>query len=281
MDTIAPSFEQPTSPSSGFESQTEPKAAPPGPRLSDMFELLCAQPDTAGAAHVVHVSQLRRGGHVFREGARAEFLHIVRSGWFKSTRTGIDGYEHVFGFLGRDDVLGFEGLASKWLPCTAEALDVGSVFTVALRDLDVLRRQHPALDQALQQALAKQLLRATETADMVAAVSSEVRLARFLVWMSQRMAERGESPRRFLLRMTRREIASLLGVAHETISRGIGLLADRGQIRVDFREIEILDLPGLRASAVSTRRDLSLPAERHAWSAAPRAPVRERMACPA
>jgi CRP/FNR family transcriptional regulator len=88
---------------------------------------------------------------------------------------------------------------------------------------------------------------------MMAAVASDVRLARFLLWMSARMEEAGQSPRRLLLRMCRRDIASLLGVAHETVSRSFTTLADAGLLTVQNREVDILDLPALRGVARSTR----------------------------
>jgi CRP/FNR family transcriptional regulator len=68
------------------------------------------------------------------------------------------------------------------------------------------------------------------------------------------MAECGQSPRRFHLRMSRRDIASYLGVAHETVSRSFGALARWGWVSVDNREVEILDLPGLKQFALNTRR---------------------------
>jgi CRP/FNR family transcriptional regulator, anaerobic regulatory protein len=91
---------------------------------------------------------------------------------------------------------------------------------------------------------------------MMAAVAAEVRLARFLLQLSRRMAECGQSSRRFHLRMSRRDIASYLGVAHETVSRSFGSLSRWGWLRVDNREVEILDLPGLKQFALNTRRAL-------------------------
>ena len=97
-------------------------------------------------------------------------------------------------------------------------------------------------------------MRRGELAEMMAAVAAEVRLARFLLQLSRRMDECGQSPRRFHLRMSRRDIASYLGVAHETVSRSFGALARWGWLRVDNREVEILDLPGLKHFALNTRR---------------------------
>jgi CRP/FNR family transcriptional regulator len=85
-------------------------------------------------------------------------------------------------------------------------------------------------------------------------VAAEVRLARFLLQLSQRMAVCGQSSRRFHLRMSRRDIASYIGVAHETVSRSFGALARWGLVQVDNREVELLDMQALRGLASSTRR---------------------------
>jgi CRP/FNR family transcriptional regulator len=127
------------------------------------------------------------------------------------------------------------------------------VYALPLRELDRWRALHPALDHALQLALSRRLARAVEIAEMMAPVAAEARLARFLLWLSAWMAQRGQSPRRLLLRMSRRDIASLLGVAHETVSRSFTALADWGAVQVDIREVEILDANKLRGCARNTR----------------------------
>jgi CRP/FNR family transcriptional regulator len=90
----------------------------------------------------------------------------------------------------------------------------------------------------------------------MAAVAAEVRLARFLLHLSHRMAACGQSPRRFVLRMSRRDIASYLGVAHETVSRSFTALAGWGLVEVDNREVAIADMEGLRALSLGTRRQI-------------------------
>jgi CRP/FNR family transcriptional regulator len=53
--------------------------------------------------------------------------------------------------------------------------------------------------------------------------------------------------------MSRRDIASYLGLAHETISRCMTLFARWGCLMVSNREVEILDPRVLSACARSTR----------------------------
>jgi len=201
----------------------------------------------------VGVWRVRTGAALLHEGADADSVHVVRSGSFKCVKTSEDGYEQVLAFAGPGEVLGFEALSRGCHTATVVALEDSTVFSLPLRELDHWRQRAPALDRALQFALSRQLARAGDVAEMMAAVAAETRLARFLVWLSSCMAERGQSPRRLYLRMSRRDIASLLGVAHETVSRSFTALADWGCLRVDNREVEILDEAALRACTRGTR----------------------------
>ncbi len=240
----------------GIVPETEPH------RMSEVLALI-GVPAEAWADHcAVRLMRVRSGTPFYSEGAAARSLYVVRHGAFKCLKTAEDGYEHMLGFAESGDVLGFEGLACNRQPLGVMALEDSSVLVLPLDELDAWRRQSPALDHALQRALSSQLTCAQEIAGMMAAVASEVRLARFLVWMSQRMAARGQSPRHFVLRMSRRDLASLLAVAHETVSRGFGLLAEWGYVKVDKRDVEILDIQGLHTCTRSTRRDMSDPHHR-------------------
>jgi CRP/FNR family transcriptional regulator len=174
-------------------------------------------------------------------------------GTFKALHIAEDGYEQVLGFAGRGEVLGYDALCQGLHPTTAVALEDSTVYALALPDVFALFQRLPALDRALHLTLSRQLMHQVEIANLMAAVSAEVRLARFLVQLSERMAERGQSPRRLLLRMSRRDIASHIGVAHETVSRSFGVLMHLGCLAVCNREVEILDLERLKACASNTR----------------------------
>jgi CRP/FNR family transcriptional regulator, anaerobic regulatory protein len=239
-------------------------ASAPGP-LSDLLRLLGSPPDDAVGAldFMIPLWRVRSGATLLHEGAPVECVHVVRSGTFKSLKTSEDGYEQVLGFAGPGEVLGFEALCRGQQPMSAVALEDSTVYALPVRSLDGWRQSSPALDHALQFALSRQLARVGEITEMMAAVAAEVRLARFLVWLSAHMFECGQSPRRLRLRMSRRDIASLLGVAHETVSRSFGSLVEWGYLRVDNREVEILDLDGLKAFKRCTRGFADQVSRRH------------------
>jgi CRP/FNR family transcriptional regulator len=117
----------------------------------------------------------------------------------------------------------------------------------------------PALEALLHHAAGAEVVRRGDTQYLMAAPSSEVRVARFLLQLAERQAALGHSPSRLRLCMTRRDIASHLGVAHETVSRAFTRLATDGLITVSQRDIELIDLPALRDLQRMTRGRLSHP----------------------
>jgi len=159
----------------------------------------------------------------------------------------------VLDFAAAGEVLGLEGLAGGRVLATAEALQDSLVFAIPIHDLRALRAVNPLFDERLQQSLSMQWSRMRDLAWLTGAVGSDRRTARFLLLMARRMAERGMSARRLHLTMRRRDIASYLGLAHESISRSMTALAAAGFLKVLGREVEIIDMDGLRLLASNTR----------------------------
>jgi CRP/FNR family transcriptional regulator, anaerobic regulatory protein len=223
--------------------------------LPALVELVGGSADAACSAGLEHFSMHRvsRGETLVHEGAVADCVYVVQVGSFKSVRSAEDGYEYVLGFGLRGDILGYDGVAGGHFAFSAVALEDSRVVVLPLVLLGTVRRRVPAFDMAVQALLSRQITHAGEIAEVMAAVAADVRLARFLVQLSGRMAERGQSARRLRLCMNRRDIANHLGLAHETISRCFRLLSDRGWLNVDNREVELLDFEGLRRCARSTR----------------------------
>lgn len=188
---------------------------------------------------------------LFHEGTAADAIHVVRSGTFKCLRTDADGGERVLGFARRGDVLGYGAIGLGRHTSAAVALEPSSVAVVPLADLFAWLQHLPALERALHQALSLQHARAEELSDVRAVVPAEVRLARFLLHWSHRMAISGQSVRQLKLAMGRRDIARLLGVAHETVSRSFRSLAARGCVAVTGRTVDILDAAALQGAARS------------------------------
>jgi CRP/FNR family transcriptional regulator len=219
----------------------------------DLLGLLGAPGNDPGRGRAICV-QFRRlpaRATLFHESTPAEAIHVVRSGTFKCSRTDADGGERVLGFARRGDVLGYGALGLGRHTSAAVALEPSSVAVVPVAELFAWLQRLPALERALHQALSLQHASAEELSDVHALVPAEVRLARFLLHWSHRMAISGQSVRQLKLAMSRRDIARLLGVAHETVSRSFGSLAASGCVAVNGRTVDILDAAALQGAARS------------------------------
>lgn len=228
-------------------------AGAPQDGLAALFRLMGVDETAPEATAQITTRRVRAGVALFHEGTCAHAVYFIAVGTFKFMHTAEDGYEQVLGFAGRAEMLGYDALCQRAYPTTAVALEDSTVYALPVADLFGLSARIPALGRVLHMAASRQMLHQVEIANLMAAVSAEVRLARFLLQLSDHMAERGQSPRRLYLRMSRRDIASHLGVAHETVSRSFGALANWGCVAVNNREVEILDRERLLACASNTR----------------------------
>ena len=80
---------------------------------------------------------------------------------------------------------------------------------------------------------------------LLGSMRAEERLAAFLLNLLQRLQARGFSHSELILRMTREEIGSYLGMKLETVSRTFSKFADEGLIEVRQRHIRIHDAEAL------------------------------------
>jgi CRP/FNR family transcriptional regulator len=212
-------------------------------RWTGMRELVSAGSD----AIVFPTKRVAARAPLVHEGSRFESLYFVGAGTFKCSQADPDGNEQVQDFATRGDVIGLEGFGEGRYGSSVVALEESMVAVVPFGDLVQAGHEVSALERMLHRLASRELVRMGQTMQTMVAAGAEVRLARFLLDWAERQAAQGYSPRRLRLRMTRRDIATHLGVAHETVSRSFTLLADWGLIKVGLREIEILDDAALRS----------------------------------
>lgn len=187
---------------------------------------------------VEHVGPLHAGEHVFRAGDPFGAIAAVRAGTVKTYVLDRDGHEHVLGFHLPGEVIGLDGIDGDTYPCNAVALDTVMLCRFSFPKISVLATRLPGLQQHLFRLLSRDIGRA---AMLAGDWSADERMAAFLLGLSRRLAARGFSPDRFQLTMARTDIANYLRLAPETVSRVLKRFQDDGLLRVERREVELLD----------------------------------------
>lgn len=201
---------------------------------------------------VEHVGPYHEGDLIFREGDPFAAIAAVRAGTVKTFVVDNSGDEHVLGFFLPGEVIGLNAIHPARYPCNAVALDTVSLCRFSFPRMAVLAGRMPGLQNQLFRLLSQDIGKA---ALLAGDYSADERMAAFLITFSRRYAVRGFSPTRFALTMARTDIANYLRLAAETVSRVFRRFQDEGLIRVDRREVEILDLAALEERARCVLRE--------------------------
>jgi CRP/FNR family transcriptional regulator len=93
--------------------------------------------------------------------------------------------------------------------------------------------------------MSREIVRDHGVMRLLGSMRAEERLAAFLLNLTQRLEARGFSSSSLVLRMTREEIGTYLGLKLETISRGFSKFQEDGVLEVKHREIRVLDAAAL------------------------------------
>jgi CRP/FNR family transcriptional regulator len=198
---------------------------------------------------VAHVGPYREGEHIFREGDPFDAIAAVRAGTVKTYVTDTEGREQVQGFFLPGEVIGLSAISKARYPSNAVALDTVQLCRFSFPNIAALALRMPGIQQQLFRLLSQDIGKASLLAGNY---SADERMAAFLIALSRRYASRGFSATRFVLSMSRTDIANYLRLAPETVSRVFRRFQDEKLLRVDRRELELLD----RASLENLARDV-------------------------
>jgi CRP/FNR family transcriptional regulator, anaerobic regulatory protein len=190
--------------------------------------------------------RMHKGDTLFRAGERFTALYAIRSGSCKTVLPGEDGHYQVAGYHMAGDVLGTDGIAADHHDCEAIALEDMEVCAVPFDRIEALARQNAHFQHSLTRLLSREIARERRAMLMLGTMQADQRLATFLLDLAQRYHERGYSSVEFVLRMTREELGSHLGLKLETVSRLFSRFHEEGLIQVHGRVVKVLDRAALR-----------------------------------
>ena len=193
-----------------------------------------------------------RGDTLFRTGDTFQSLYAVRTGFFKTCVSAEDGRDQVTGFQMAGELLGLDGISNDRHSCDAVALEDSQVCVIPYAELESLSREFVGLQHQFHKIMSREIVRDHGVMLLLGSMRAEERLAAFLLNLTQRLQARGFSASSLVLRMTREEIGSYLGLKLETVSRTFSKFQEEGLLDVKQRQIRILDQAGLQRLINST-----------------------------
>ena len=189
--------------------------------------------------------KIRRGENLFLSGDAFNSLYAIRSGFFKTRVATDDGRDQVTGFHMAGELMGIDGIGTGSYSCDAIALEDSEVCVIPYTRLEELFNKFPLLQRHFHRVMSREIVRDHGVMLLLGSMRAEERLATFLLNLSRRFTARGYSASEFILRMTREEIGSYLGLKLETVSRTFSKFQDDGLLGVHQKHIRIADIDGL------------------------------------
>ena len=183
---------------------------------------------------------VKQGQMLFSNGDAFTSLYAIRTGFFKTCISNEDGREQVTGFQMAGEIIGLDGIVTDHHSCNAVALEDAEVCVMPFANVEDLSREFPVLQRHVHKVMSREIVRENGMMMMLGNMRAEERLAAFLMNLVQRLHARGFSQSEMILRMTREEIGSYLGLKLETISRTFSKLSEDGIIEVKQRYVKIL-----------------------------------------
>lgn len=193
--------------------------------------------------------RVARGNYLYRGEDPFESLYAVHFGHFKTRQFSAEGDEQVTGFQMAGELLGWDAIGTDRHQCEAIALEDSEVCEIPFEGLELLFPEMPKLLHHFHRLMSREITGKQSVMLLLGNMQAEQKMAAFLVNLSSRYAARGYSSTQFQLRMSREDIGNFLGLTIESISRLLSRFKKLGLLRVEGRELQILNLTALKNMA--------------------------------
>lgn len=199
---------------------------------------VCAELSPREMAHVEKVMAHRRtpkGKALVVEGEANEHLYVILEGSFRLIKILEDGRRQITGFLFKGDFFGVR--ATEASAYTAEALEDSVVCRFPHAFLDEVSAQFPGIKDRLIARGQTEYHKAQDHIVLLGKKNAEERVLSFLEMVNRATSRASKN---VPLSMPRQDIADYLGLRHETLSRTLAALKEKGALAAVSRASVVL-----------------------------------------
>lgn len=182
----------------------------------------------------------KKGQILFNEGSPALGVYCVLDGQIKILKNSENGKETIVKLAGSGDVLGLRGvLTENNHPATAKVMQDSHICFIDRKFFKDLIQKSPEAAHSLILRLAKDVTQLEDHLEGMSAKTVRQRLVQLLLSFCQTYGMRKAGEVRIDLKITRAEMASMIGTTPETVIRILSDMDNSGVIRQDGRKIFI------------------------------------------
>ena len=186
----------------------------------------------------------KKGEIIFREGGHSRGLYCVNRGKIKLSLMGTSGKEQIVRFAKEGDVMGYNAMLSKKpLSATATALEDAAICFIPSREFFNLIKQEPEFSLKLLELTANNWNNTSRLITDMAQKTAKQRLAEMLLWLKETFGL--DENDCIDVKLSREEIASMVGTATEAAIRLLAELKKEKLIALEGKKIQLIDVYGL------------------------------------
>lgn len=193
-------------------------------------------------ANIISSREYQKGEMIYMTGDREEKLFVIHKGKVKITRLSHLGKEQVIRLVGPGDFMGELSLfGSSTMTDNAEVLEKTSLCIIDGDKLKELMVKYPSIALKVLEELSSRLEKAENLIEHLGIHDVETRIVEMILEMA-------DGEKEIVLKMSKRDLASHIGMSQETLSRKLSYFQELGLIKlIGHRRIILLDEEGLRA----------------------------------
>jgi len=190
--------------------------------------------------------KVTKGEILFSEGDEGKGFFVIAEGRLKVFKVSPDGKEQILHILGRGQPFGEVSVfAGQRFPANAQALESSRVFFLPRSGIVNLIAANPSLALNMLAVMSKKLRQFAVQIENLSLKEMPARLASYLIYLAE---EQGVDEV-ITLKISKGQLASILGTIPETLSRIFARLSGQNLIRVEGKKITLLDRSGLEELA--------------------------------
>lgn len=227
----------------------------PADQISDKASLLSSSwllkelraEEISRLARYARTAQYRRNQTIFEKGDPGTNMMVVNEGQVKIRSISWDGKEVVFNIIDHSEMFG-EVAMIDGLGRTADAVAMvdTEVIVIERRDFVPLVDRYPQIGAKLLSVLCERLRRTSEQVEDLLFLVQSMRLAKTLLRLADEYGHPSGPGISIDLRMSQRDLGSLVGMRREAMNRQLGAWREEGLLTLQDRIITLNDVAAFR-----------------------------------
>ncbi|WP_026753079.1 response regulator [Sediminibacter sp. Hel_I_10] len=189
------------------------------------------------------VSSFQKNDVIYQEGQHSNTIYYVLEGIVKCYRFDENGKELITALQKKDHLFGYTSFSQN-IPYreTATVISDAKTLSISKSELDSILSNHHALTLEVIQLLTDDLIETKDQLLQMAYSSVQRKTAATILRFAEKINTKPEDP----IRISRNDLASVAGIATETLIRTMSEFKRQGLIEMEGRNIKVLNLKKLQ-----------------------------------